>query len=58
MLLAKHLMTLATRGWLLIYCNPLIQFHNKTLIKRKSISTERETNPNILTIVFKVSPKR
>jgi hypothetical protein len=46
--LTKHLMTLATRGWLLIYCSPPIHFHNKILAKRKSISTERETNPNIL----------
>jgi hypothetical protein len=28
---------------------PPILFHNKILTKRKPISTERETNPNILT---------
>jgi hypothetical protein len=36
--LTKHLMILVTWGWLLIYCNPLIRFHNKTLTERKLIS--------------------
>jgi hypothetical protein len=47
--LTKHTMTLATRGWLFIYCNPLIHFHKKILTKRKLISTERKINSSILT---------
>jgi hypothetical protein len=43
--LTKHSMILATRGIL----QPPMHFHNKTINKKKPISTERETNPNILT---------
>jgi hypothetical protein len=48
----KDTMTLAFRRvTAYIYYNPLIHFHNKTLTKRKSISSSelKETNPNILT---------
>jgi hypothetical protein len=41
---SKHLVILATKGWLLIYCSPLIQFYNKTLTERKLISNKKETN--------------
>jgi hypothetical protein len=41
---SKHSMILATRWWLLIYCSPLIQFHNKTLTERKLISNWKGTN--------------
>jgi hypothetical protein len=47
--LTKHSMTLATRGVAAYVLQPPILFHNKILTKRKPISTERETNPNILT---------
>jgi hypothetical protein len=40
--------SLVTRGGYLYIAAP-IHFHNKVLTQRKSILTERETNPNILT---------
>jgi hypothetical protein len=42
-------LTLAIREVVAYILQPPIHFYNKTLTKRKPISTERKTNSNILT---------